>query len=317
MTVAVGFMCTDGIVLAADREVSTPSLKFEGPKAWYYRYPPDAAQPTLKVGIVGAGDYSFIKFAAERIDGQLREWIQGHGQASMDEVNGLIQGVINDIHLNHLYPVGQPYERPTIDLLIGIRLHTGRIRLARTSLTAITKVQNYEAIGIGSDLANFLVTRLYSGRVTATTAAFWATQVLMHAKDYVPGCGGKSDVVVIFQAGNAGFVKQDTIHKNEQFLTAFESAIQPVFFGGSDPTVDDRAFVARVDELATRLKALRDVRFIKNQAEQVRQDVKIEVPAGNITMSGEWISPAIAAGDIPVSSPSPSPEPPDPDEPDS
>ena len=293
MTVAVGFMCTDGIVLAADREVSTASLKIDGPKVWYFRYPPNATHPVLRVGVAGAGDYAFIKYASELIDRQLRDWVEQHGQATMDEVNAIVQGVINDIHHNHLYPIGQPHERPNIDLLIGISISDGRIRLARSSLTSITNVCDYEAVGIGSDLANFIVKRSYKSRVTVTNAVFWAAQVLMHAKHYVPGCGGSSDVVVLFKGFGAGLVKQNTISNHERFLNDFESVIQPVLFGGANPTVDDQAFAAMVDDLAVRLKALRNVGFIQKQAEQVRQDIKIEVPTGSVTVTGEWISPAI------------------------
>lgn len=246
MTVAVGFMCTDGIVLAADKEVSTPTVKFAGPKAWIYRYPRQGDNPVLQVGIVGAGDYGFIKFAAERIDNQLTLWIDRHGTASMDEVNDAIQVVIDDVHKNHLYPFGQPHERPTVDLLVGIWL-SGRIRLARTSYTAITKVWNYEAVGIGSDLATFLVRRSYTDRIPLSSAMFWASYVLMHAKNYVPGCGGPSDIIAMYKSGTAGLVKRETITDYEKFAKDFDDAIHPVFLSGADRSVTKDAFMLSVD----------------------------------------------------------------------
>src|SRR5215510_2312690 len=174
MTVAVGFMCTDGIVIAADREISTLTVKLDDQKAWLFSYPKDTIDslPLLRIGIAGAGDYGFIKFAAERLDEQLAAWVTQHGTVEIDDVNNAIQVVLTDIHHNHLYPYGQPHERPTIDLLVGIWLRSSRMRLGRSSLTAVTKVWNYEAVGIGSDLANFLVRRFYSERISSSSAMF-------------------------------------------------------------------------------------------------------------------------------------------------
>lgn len=305
MTVAVGFMCTDGIVLAADREISTPTVKLDDQKAWLYSYPKqtDDTAPLLRVGIAGAGDYSFIKFAAERIDAQLDAWIAQHGAVEIDDVNDAIQTVLTDVHHEHLYPYGQPHERPTIDLLIGIWLRSGRMRLARSSLTAVTKVWNYEAVGIGSDLANFLVRRFYSQRIPLSSAMFWASYALMHAKKYVPGVGGGSDIIALFKSGTAGHLKAEHIAKYEKYAIEFEKAIHPVFLAGAEEKGGHAAFNQAVDQLAIQLKKLHDPAFIEQQAEQVRQYVsapRIGPLAAYLAASGMMPTDPMMTGTTPL-----------------
>jgi 20S proteasome alpha/beta subunit len=275
MTVAVGFRCADGIVLAADREVSTPFAKFDGPKAWVYSYPTESSDPILRIGIVGAGDYAFIKFASERIDHHASAWIAQHRIATIDEAIDIVQLIISEIHKQHLYPAGRPEDRPAIDLLVGIWVAGAGWRLVRTSLTAVTNVWNYEAIGTGSDLANFLVRRFYIDQIPISSAMFWASYVLMHAKHYVPGCGGSSDVIAMLDTG-AGKIQRETISKYEQFATDFENAIHPIFLSGA-ASVKQETFMQSVDELSIKLKLLRDPSFIQKQAEQVRRDVTVQL----------------------------------------
>jgi len=302
MTVAVGFQCKDGIVLAADREISTPSVKVDGPKAWYHRFPADATHPVLRVGIVGAGDYAFIRYASELIDRSLRLMVDTNGAPTVDDAASVIQDVINHVHHDHLYPVGQALERPTIDLLVGISVAAG-VRPCRTSLTAMTKVSDYEAVGIGSDLANFLVKRTKGGRVSTANAVFWASEVLMHAKHYVPGCGGGSDVIILYTGGGGGLVKEARIREHEDFVIAFEEAIQPVFFGGTDPSVTDDEFHGRVDQLSASLKSLRRVEAVRDLAARVQEDVKIGVPVGHVGFTSGAATPLVLAQSVALADP--------------
>jgi len=302
MTVAVGFRCTDGIVLAADSELTFGSAKLSGPKAWSYSYSP--ARADFRVGIVGAGDHGYIQFAADQIDQRLRALTQQLDQAdvapTVDDLQSVVQVVVNEIHHDHLYPYSQshPYDPLTVELLVGMRLEPNALRLVRTSLTSVTKVWNFAAIGIGSHLANFLATNSNTasedptkGRVPMAHGVFWATQILMHVKKHVTGCGGQSDVIAMFERGVAGLIKQQTIHDHEEFLAEFEGAIRPVLFGGSDPTLADEGFEKLVDVLAIKLKEVRKAKVIRQRAEQMRRDVTIQVPS--IASAGAVGSPTV------------------------
>ena len=98
MTVAVGFHCTDGVVLAADSEISNAYMKYQGDKAWVYKYPRDASAYWLQLGIVGAGDAAFIQYASGRIDAAMHDLFDHCDKPTMDDGNSVVQGVLNDIH---------------------------------------------------------------------------------------------------------------------------------------------------------------------------------------------------------------------------
>ena len=163
-------------------------------------------------------------------------------------------------------------------------------------------MQLYLSVGIGSDLARFLIDRFHAERPSISTAVPLTVQVLKHAKDYVPGCGGPSKIIVIPQQGKAGFVPAESVQKYEDSTSAFDSAIRPVMLAGPDTTVSDTEFAKHVDALAAKFKSLRDITSVAEQAEEVRRNIVIPVPTGTVTVSGEWISPAIRAGDIPADS---------------
>jgi hypothetical protein len=126
---------------AADSEISNAYQKYQGDKAWIYKYPGSAERHDLQIGIVGAGDASFIQYAAERINGSFEElYERPRGHTTMPEASAIIQGILNDLHHNHLYPVPAAYEQPRVELILGLWLGNQRNRLAKTYLTAMTKI---------------------------------------------------------------------------------------------------------------------------------------------------------------------------------
>jgi hypothetical protein len=210
---------------------------------------------------------------------------------SKDDVQGAVQGVVHDIYLNHLYPYPDPATRPDIALIIGVLAKDGR-RLMTTSLTTVTKVQNYEAVGIGSPLANFLIKRFYSGRVSVAAATFLATQILHHAKNNVQRCGGRSRILVMYHVGaNAGFLGDNVIKEYETYTDKFDAAIRPVMFSGPDKSVTVDQFSTLLDALTQELKVLRP--FQLAQAEKVSRNILLKAEAGEFTVIRDQLSVAL------------------------
>ncbi len=187
MTVAVGFACSDGLVLAADSQMSTDADKYDDEKAWYLRFPAKSEHPTLKVGIVGSGCTAYLRYAKELIEHDLRP------DMGLEQVQGTIQGALNVIHNKHIYRFGQPHEREhlNIELVIGILAKDGR-RLLSTQLAAVTEVTTHHSTGAGRMLANFLVRRSGFRRFDLNSAIVLAVQILVYAERHVYGVGGRS-----------------------------------------------------------------------------------------------------------------------------
>lgn len=118
-------------------------------------------------------------------------------------------------------------------------------------------------------------------------------------------------------ASDAGWLREESIKKHEAFIARFDTAIQPVMFGGPDKTISDESFRARLDKLQSDLLEIRNI----------KQNITIPVGTGSLSffsdtplplraassVAGEWISPAIVAGDIPgATGPQTPPEKPEP-----
>jgi len=307
MTIALGFQCTDGMVLAADSEISNAFVKMPGTKAWVYKYAgqADGSPYALQLGIVGAGNAAFIQYASERIHDAFEEFFDKRATITRPEAKSLLQGVINEIHSTHLYPAAQTAEPPSVEMVIGMWFGDRSLRLCRTYLTSVTKVWNYEAVGIGSALANFIIKRFYAGRVTIAQAVFIATEVLLHVKGNVPGCGGETQIIAMYKKGTVGFAQRKTISEHEQYVREFDDAIEPVFFGSQDPEVPDDEYSRRVDALASKLKSIRKIEQIEKQARQVKMDAISGVYTlnlGPLTLSAQGNSTASSGTSEPVPS---------------
>jgi hypothetical protein len=269
MTVAVGFACHDGLVLSADSEMSTDSDKFNDDKAWYLRFPANATQPNLKVGIVGSGNTDFLRYTKELIERDLRP--------DMDLVaaQGVIQGVLNKVHNKHIYPYGQPHERAVLDVefVIGILARDGR-RLLSTLLTTVTEVKTHHSTGAGRLLTNFLVKRSGFQQFDVNSAIALSVQILVYGERHVFGVGGPKRILVMRSLSqDAGWLREESIKKHEAFIEKFDAAIQPIMFGGPDKTVSDKDFAARLDKLR---RDLLEVRSIK-------QNITIPIGAGSLS----------------------------------
>ena len=184
--------------------------------------------------------------------------------------------------------------RPEVSLILGVLAHDGR-RLMTTNLTTVTKVWNFEAVGSGSPLANFLIKRFYSGRLDVSAAAFLSAQVLMHVKRNVLRCGGRSRVLVMYHVNaTAGFLQDKTVQEYEAYSERFDAAMRPVLFAGHDRTIGDDDYATKVERMTADLTTLRPMQI--QQAENVVKSVVISPPTGHVSVVGEWISAVIKDG---------------------
>jgi hypothetical protein len=92
MTIAIGLLCSDGIVLGADREVSLYTLKVREPKAHVLK------RVALQIGLVGAGSSDLIKLATQELDRKLVD------RMTADEVREVIDDLATEIHQRHVLP---------------------------------------------------------------------------------------------------------------------------------------------------------------------------------------------------------------------
>ncbi len=67
MTIAAGFCCPDGIVLAADTQYTLGYMtRIQGPKIFRLK-----ERENVRVAVAGAGDVAYMQMAVEEIDRKL------------------------------------------------------------------------------------------------------------------------------------------------------------------------------------------------------------------------------------------------------
>lgn len=247
MTVAVGFNCSDGVVVGTDSEISIgDESKFPGRKAWYLRFlPPGHSEPGLRVSMAGAGSTDAFAMFVEAAKAQLTAGM------TLDDVQAKLGGILIEIHKQHIEWRTEP-ERGALAFhsLVGARVGN-ETRLLKTVGTIVTQVKDYAAIGIGASLAQYIIQSINPPQaVKVTTAALIATEALRHAKQHVQYCGGKSDLIVIYNNRDSGYVAESQIARYESLLVRMDKAITPVLHSYVDPSVDGVAFQQRLDAFA-------------------------------------------------------------------
>ncbi|MGB7553903.1 MAG: hypothetical protein WBM04_05995 [Candidatus Korobacteraceae bacterium] len=186
MTIAIGILASDGIVIAADREESDDYLKTDqGKITWKFR----GIQPVGACAVMGAGDGAYL----DEIGAELIDIFADDGDGS----ENVLMSKLRNAHRSHYKRTVIPLsgERPHYSLLIGC--YGANVKcIWKTSRMAFTKVQDYDAVGIGSKVASSWLNKLYD-RIPTLYAAKLATYVIYQVKRTVGGCGLGTDVLVI------------------------------------------------------------------------------------------------------------------------
>jgi 20S proteasome alpha/beta subunit len=179
MTVVVGFRCSGGIVIGADRQVTAAgSHKYEEQKIF---------------NVEGLGDS--IVFAYSGLPSLAKE--------ARDKI---LSKCSNDISGNTVYEaadtvlteMGRLYTDLNLQMLIGIATYKESPDLIKFDGKGLQYADDYNFLGIGeSSLLRFLAEKMYSSDMNMYDAANLAIYFVQKAKDYIDGCGGPTDIAML------------------------------------------------------------------------------------------------------------------------
>jgi hypothetical protein len=250
MTIAAGFLCEDGIVICADREVSTGSDKWEESKIFTLHT--DASRPHTNAIFAGSGWLDYVKMTVDKIRKR------GMFVATALEIEEVVEETVLEVHRKHIrfYPAD---EKPNFDLVVGIRDESGLVLLQSIG-TSVRRVPNsFSCIGVGQTLANYLSRKLKPQNDTAAEAAFLAVQILDQVKANVPECGGRfSDVAVLPKDGPIIRINPSALLDIEYRAQEFALLLKPLLMSVTNPTFSDKDFEARVAELTEQCRQIRE-----------------------------------------------------------
>jgi 20S proteasome alpha/beta subunit len=198
VTIIAGFKCSEGIVLCADTQETVSNLsKRSVPKIRFE--PSDAPHQgdSLAAAFCGAGDNGpFIDKIVETA------WKDAQTASSPDEACQQIEQSIKDTYLE-FGQIFQPGYCPTAQLIYGVKMN-GVCRLFSASGPVIVEKKDYDSLGAGYYMADFLTRRMYEQHLTLRQCVILVAYILFQAKEHVDGCGGESHIAVLREKGVSG-----------------------------------------------------------------------------------------------------------------
>lgn len=208
VTIAAGIRYDNGILLCADREVTEGVSKFSESKVFGERI---SADVSLAFTLAGAMDY------AEMTIQEITAVVKSSRMSSHAEIWGAIKDTLHSTYsdsIGILPEIQQPESQ--FSLLIAVWAE-GFLKLYGTENMAVKEVSQFRCIGIGKELAKYLLTE---GGTVATTqmpldaAEIVSLRILKHVKECVSGCGKETDILILDSSG--------TITRNTESRYYFE-----------------------------------------------------------------------------------------------
>jgi hypothetical protein len=193
MTICIGMLATDGIVIAADALESGGYLDRPVQKimTWVASAPGSVQRFSAACVVTGAGDAGFIDaFTAELLSGL-------HWEMTMMEFESYAKEKVQDFYSKHVIPALSIDRNCDFSVLIGAAFGATNPRLFQTYKSTLRSATELcMAIGVGGEYANQLKEYFpFSGiRQTEVSAA----AIISSVKDCVPGCGKYTDIVSLY-----------------------------------------------------------------------------------------------------------------------
>jgi 20S proteasome alpha/beta subunit len=188
MTICVGMLCRDGVVLAADTQESYGENKSYVAKIFQVG---SAHGSTV---VAGAGLASFIDYAKEKI-----ATIRPGEAATPDELEAKVRKLMRGLYAEEfkLYPCEDSLKQ--IELLIAVQLRKEFPFLLHVDCDLVKRVRDARAIGAG--MFTPMATDFFSMNLL-TTQAIWACMyIVKEAKLRYEGIGGNTQIVALTSDG--------------------------------------------------------------------------------------------------------------------
>ena len=264
MTIAAGFLCRDGIVLCADTEQQTWTMKIHAPKIGYFECPGG------RVSYAYAGNSAFALTSIQKCQRVLESTIP---EDTFTELEKCLDRQYRKLVLSN--PAYQNDQSLAYSFLIGFWSPTQPPKLYATHETAIRQVDgNYECVGVGDSLAHYLI-RLrpsFNVMMPEREVISLAGYALAAVKGYVPGCGGASQFLAIRNDGTCEFIDPGRIRKIENYSQGYDVFARRLLFTITDSGVSDEEFQAQLATFSNRMIEMR----VNYQASTIQEQLDPE-----------------------------------------
>jgi len=278
MTIAIGLLCNEGLVIAADTEevlggfIKTSTEKMRAVEKNEY-----------KLIITGAGESDFIDCFCD----ELEETLDENEPKDIKAIYKILRATQLQYFRNHLSPYSSfpSDDRPSLDLLIGLHIKVGgsvpgstlfRTVLFKAIGTVVKRIHKAECVGTGVVLARSLMDQFFDPGLNLNQTGILAAYILRQAKRWGQYCGGNSDITILSNSEKkTSGMPADTIKSLERHFDEFAVALKPVLINCADFSFDHKRFKEILEKFQSdmdvqQLKFFDDI-VMKNLGEQVHE----------------------------------------------
>jgi 20S proteasome alpha/beta subunit len=223
MTICIGLLASDGVVIAADREEGDGYLKNDRGKI---RLSCRLRGPNGSIAITGAGDGPSL----DEVSKLMGDVFCSQDERTSDDTIAALHNEHCRYYRKKVIPFApSPSDRPDYALIIGcMDGQTLGKKLFYTSKLAFNETNDYEAVGIGASVANTWLWRLYD-RVPIVSAVKLAAYIIYQVKNSVGGCGLGTDIIPLRSNRILESVPREVVRKWEDTFRFFPSLERNIF----------------------------------------------------------------------------------------
>jgi len=265
VTIAAGFKFKDGILLCADREITEGISKFSEVKVFGEQV---GSNVSLAFTLAGAMDY------AEMAIQEIIAVVKSSHLTTHAAIWGTIRDKVHDIYSESIgiLPEMQRAESQ-FNLLVAVWAE-GSHKLYVTENTAIKEVPSFRCIGIGRELAKYMLIRdgVYgTEQASLGMAEPVALRLLNHVKESVSGCGKETDVLIVGSDGVLTRKDQNDYEFELKLVELYDQMSRVLFAFSLELDMPDRerevGFWLALNNYRDRLKILQGERQKRKEEE--------------------------------------------------
>lgn len=236
MTIAAGFVCSDGVVLCSDTLLSA-NFRQQGPKAWVVW-----KDSRVALAVAGAGNYVLLKLAREALLRRMTQ-LRRNTRKPLDPgriQHEVIEPVIASIHDDHVDKATE-WDRANgygLSLLVAVQ-EGGIATLYETDRRACSKVLSFACVGSGAPIGNYVASTTFTSVLASSWGEMAAAYVIQQAKAYGDDCGGDTAIIVLPNDGKVEELSLDRIRKLEAAGFDIHKAVARLLVANTDKNDED------------------------------------------------------------------------------
>ncbi|HVB98755.1 MAG TPA: hypothetical protein VNJ12_05405 [Candidatus Dormibacteraeota bacterium] len=254
MTIIAGFRCKNGVVLAADTEIT--NLGGTG-KTYESKIFTINAQLGCSVAYTGDSD-----FAKELVD-ELRVATKNK---TSEEALTAAKLIYREFWHEH-YTKPPQDEKSHAFILLTLR-EGKKVTLYVGRTLNFPKIPEYAVLGVGQDLAEALFKPLYKSSATTTEAVYMAIYALWRVKGFAQWCGGDTEAVEVEDQDQPDTLDSPPLQDNreiEQDFDFFDEQIRPLLLAYPNLYIKPKTFRALLRRFEKNINQYRAKRFRENE----------------------------------------------------